>query len=157
MKGRTAMRWTTILPAFLAVAAAAGCQPAMVLPDGFVPVEEQPGLHQMRAVSADGVVLALRSHENPKRGTLAFWSEAIKNELVSAKGYKLVREEPVRSQVGRHGVLLTFTTEQKGTPFTYMTAVFVTGGQVLLAEAGGKADAVKPKLKAITKALLSAR
>jgi len=120
-------------------------------------VDEPGGLHQMRAVSADGVVLALRSHDNPRQGTLEFWSEAVKNELVGFRGYKLAGKEAIQSQAGRPGKLLSFATEQKGTMFTYMLAVFVPGRQVLIAEAGGKAQAVQPKAEALKKAMLSVK
>lgn len=138
---------------------AGGCQSGMDIPAGFVPVEVyDPHFYQARAISADGVVLALRrGYDNPKNGTLEFWGEAIKNQLTSSEGYKLTKDEPVKSQTGRAGKLLTFSTDRRGTNLTYLLAIFVTEQKVVLAEAGGKADAVKGKMDAIKKALLSVK
>ncbi len=152
------MKWTAMAAALSGAMMAAGCVATMDMPDGFVQVKNDgDDLYRMRGVSADGVVCALRTHDNPKRGTLAFWSEAVKNELVSSKGYKLIKSEPVQSRAGRPGTLMTFSAERSGTAFTYLLAVFVSRGKVLIAEAGGKADRVKPRLGAIKNAMLSAK
>jgi len=149
------MRWTAMAATALA-AAAAGCAPTMDLPDGFVKVGgDEP--YDMRAVSADGVVLALRGHDNPEDGTLAFWAEAVRNELTGGRDYKLTGDDPVASSGGLDGRLLSFSAERSGAPFTYLVAVFVTRRRVLVAEAGGAADAVKGKLAAIRRAMLTAR
>jgi hypothetical protein len=52
---------------------------------------------------------------------------------------------------------MTFTAQRSGAEFTYMTAVYVRGPQVLLAEAGGKSQAVAPKADELRKSLASVR
>ena len=141
------------------LAAAAGCGPTMDLPDGFVRAHK-PGLfgYALRGVSADGVVAGVRdSYENPANGTLSFWATAIRNELIRSRGYVPVADEAVKSDTGVCGRLMTFGAERSGAAFTYVVAVYVTGRQVHVAEAGGRAEAVGPKTASLKTALLSVR
>ncbi len=55
------------------------------------------------------------------------------------------------------GKLLTCTANRSGAEFTYIVAVYVMGGQVLVAEAGGKSETVAPRLGDIRKAMASLR
>ena len=145
-----AMLWGTV--------ACIGCMHTMNLPPNFVPVNKADmGDYAVRGVSVDGVVVALRSETNPERGTLDFWSQAITNQMTVSQGYKLDSSDDVASASGAPGRLLTFSTEKQGTAFAYLLAVFVQGNDILLAEAGGKADAVQPRLADIRKSLLSAK
>ena len=156
------MRHATILTilAFgvLSCGVLGGCEPKMQMPSGFVEVETyQRGPYTQRAVSADGVVIALRSETNPKDATLDFWITAIRDELVNRRGYTLAKEEPAEAANGAKGRLLTFTANRSGVEFTYLAGVYVMGGQVLVAEAGGKSETVAPGLGDIRKAMASLR
>ena len=64
-----------------------GCAPhTMRLPPDFVPFDkEEFGTHHLRAVSADGVVLGLKSEMNLKEATLDFWADGLKNELAESR------------------------------------------------------------------------
>ncbi|MFB3894430.1 MAG: hypothetical protein ACE15C_20710 [Phycisphaerae bacterium] len=134
-----------------------GCSPALPLPPGFVDVgRDNLGPYSQRAVSADGVVIAIRTEDNPKNATLDFWAPAIRDELVDRRGYTLVREEPVTSGA-LGGKLMIFSSQRSGVEFTYLAAVYVKGSQVVIAEAGGKREAVTPKVDAIRKSLCDVR
>ena len=134
----------------------AGCAHRLELPTNFVAMDEpERGPYEVRGVSPDGVVIALRTRENPNKGALAFWSQAIRNEL-TGRGYKLVDSKPVESKAGTAGELLSFASEKGGRKFTYLLAVFVEGKEILLAEAGGPAEALTPHLAAIEKSLRTA-
>lgn len=137
---------------------AAGCMPrSMQVPEQFVPVpEHRLGDFTQRAVSADGVIVGLQVRPNPPQGTLAFWSQATQNEL-AGRGYKLVKAEDVKSAAALPGKLLTFSAERSGVAHTYLVGVFVAGKDILLPQAGGKSDAVEPRLPAIRQAILSVR
>ncbi len=149
------MKNLTIAFVLIVIVASAGCGRMMDIPTDFVPADSWA--HPVWAVSADGVVVAMRRpYKNPKNGTAEFWAEAIKNELAE-RGYKLVSSKKIVSDAGAPGHLLTFSSEQQGAEFTYMLAVYVDKDEVLVAEAGGKADATKAKTDALTKALLSVR
>jgi hypothetical protein len=63
----------------------------------------------------------------------------------------------VTSDTGEAGRLLTFSMQKQGVTFSYILAVFVKGNDILIAEAGGKAEAVEPKLAEIKKALLTSK
>ncbi|HUU58558.1 MAG TPA: hypothetical protein VMZ50_03355 [Phycisphaerae bacterium] len=152
------MKCAAILPVVLTAFLAAGCVPAMELPGSFIEVSEADrGMYDLRAVSADGAVLAVRRQDNPQKGTLEFWTEAVKNELTTGPGYKLLKTEPVTSTSGVPGQLLTFAAEKRGVDYTYLVGLYVGSRGILVAEAGGKAEAVKARLDEIKKAMLTVR
>jgi len=130
----------------------------MTLPGEFVSVDEADrGLYEIRAVSADGVVLALRRQDNRAGGTLAFWTRAVTDEMVAGRGYALSADDAVTAADGRNGRTLTFTTKRRGVDYTYLLTLFAGRRTILITEAGGKADAVKAHLDEIKKAMLTAK
>ncbi len=134
-----------------------GCLPTMDMPKDFIQVEKEDlGDYVMRNVSADGVVVALRTMPNMENGTLAFWSKAMINEL-TGRGYNLVSNEEVKSTSGLPGSLLTFSTSSRGSEFAYVLGLYVKNDTVIVAEAGGKASNVKEVEQEIRKSLLSVR
>ena len=154
------MKTIVLTIGLLAAVGALGCEPLMKAPEGFVAVT--PGgpyiaPYRYRAVSADGVVVGLRTVDNPKDGTLTFWSQAVEGEMTGPKGYKLDKAEDVPSAKGAPARLLTFSTQRSGVDFTYLLAVTVSGRQVRIAEAGGRSDRVQPRIEPIRKALLDIR
>ena len=73
------------IAAALALGLLAGCSPGIQWPPGFVEVgKENLGPYAQRAVSADGVVVDLRTEPNPKNAAADFWATAIL-EFVIAK------------------------------------------------------------------------
>lgn len=153
------MRWKALVTVLAIAAAVGGCQQVkMDIPSSFVSVgKDNLGSYDQRAVSADGVVLGCRTQANAKHGTLDFWAKAIKNELAGKPGYTLTSDDDVHSYAGLEGQLLVFSATRRGAAFTYMLGVFVKGDQVILAEAGGRADAVKPLIADLKATLLSVR
>jgi len=152
------MRCAGLVVLLLCACVLCGCAGTMTLPANFVPVEkDQLGPYLVRGISADGVVIALRCETNPKEGTLDFWVNAVTNQLAGAAGYKLEKSDALTSDAGVPGKLLTFSAQIEGAPFTYLAAVFVKGSTILVAEAGGKTDAVAPKMEEIRKAFLTAK
>jgi len=152
------MRYAITLTAVAIGFALGGCVPDMDLPKDFVGVSKADlEGHHVRGISADGVVVGLRSEDNAENGTVDFWAQAIQDELKAGRGYELQASEDVKSRSGLEGKLMTFATHQRGATFTYMLAIYVKSGKVLLAEAGGKADAVKKYSEPVREALLSVR
>jgi hypothetical protein len=152
------MNRTAVAVVLVAAMGLAGCAiHSMGLPPDFIGVEKSYlGPYLVRAVSADGVMVALRAEPNPERGTLAFWTKAITNQM-AGQGYKAAKSEDVTCETGEAGRLLTFSMQKQGVTFSYILAVFVKGNDILIAEAGGKAEAVEPKLAEIKKALLTSK
>ena len=143
----------TAIAIVLVGAALGGCEAKMQFPTGFVEVEKYDlGPYDQRAVSADGVVMALRSETNPKNASLDFWGKAIRDELIEQRGYALSKDESVQAADGRQGKLMTFTALRSGVEFTYMVAVYVTVKTVLIAEAGGKSEKIAPRMADFRKA-----
>jgi hypothetical protein len=135
-----------------------GCLGEMDLPKHFVSVDKaELGGYLVRGISADGVVVALRSQDNPKGGTLEFWAQAVENELATSRGYKLADSQAMTASSGLGGKMMTFSTSRSGTDFTYVVGVYVKGDKVLVAEAGGRADAVKAHADGLKSCLLSVR
>jgi len=152
------MRYAVSLMTFAAAFALVGCLGEMNLPKDFVAAEKADlGDYHVRGISADGVAVGLRSEDNQAGGTVDFWAKAIANELTTARGYTLDGTETVTTRSGLAGKIMTFSAWRSGTAFTYVIGVFVKDGKVLVAEAGGKADAVKEHSKALRDALLSVR
>jgi len=154
------MRRSTLVLCLVALVACPSCkqEDRMDVPDGFVEVgREARGDYETRAVSADGVVVALRVEPNPENGAPEFWADAVRNELTQARGYALAKEEEVKSASGLDGRLMEFTADAEGVKAAYLVAVFVKDDDVLVAEAGGKADAVAARRDALRTALLSVR
>ena len=135
----------------------AGCH-TLTPPADFMPVERGDlGEYDQRVVSADGVVIGVRSQTTSSPGTLEFWSQAVANELTTNKGYQLAGAEDAVGAGGQKCKFMTFHYSLRGNSMTYLLAVYVDGRGVLLAEAGGKADLVQKQLPAIRQSLLSAR
>ncbi|MEN6503516.1 MAG: hypothetical protein ABFD92_03165 [Planctomycetaceae bacterium] len=145
--------------ALLATAAVlSGCLGATTIevPGDFVPVERcEP--YTIKAVSADGVVLAQRTEDNPKNGTLEFWAAAIGNQLFAREGYKLASNVEATSESGIPGRLMTYDALRSGASFKYLLAVFVKGGKVIVVEAGGRADSVNKLLPQIRTAMMTVK
>jgi hypothetical protein len=137
-----------------------GCEPVgdFALPEHFVKIDDPHDRdeYDVRGVSADGVVLGVRSEENLSNGTLAFWTEAMTNEL-TGRGYTLESTEDVTSAAGAQGKLLTWSTTSHGRSFTYVQALLVTQRNVTIAEAGGRSKAMAARSQDIRDALLSAK
>lgn len=143
------------------IAVAAGCDPAatqMDVPTDFVPLERPEGdRYDAAAISADGVIVTCRTELNPKSGTLAFWTEAVKKELRDRGDYTLGSSDDVETSDGLKGKLLSFSTKRRGAALTYLVAVFVDGEQIRVAEATGRTEDVKKHMAAIRPALRSVR
>jgi hypothetical protein len=116
---------------------ASGCSSATVVPPSdFAYVEG--GDYEVRASSAEGVVIAVRENDNDMKGNLAFWSSVISSKLERA-GYARDAAEKVTTAAGLEGQELRFQTTKNGRPHRYWINLFVTKNRVYLIEAGGDA------------------
>jgi len=99
---------------------------SMKIPDGFIMVDRDRD--QIKAISPDESKLYLRRFEVTKRADLAFWSEALKNNLVERRGYVLVEERPVTDPKGHDGRELLFEVVSQGETHHYLIALYVSDG-----------------------------
>ncbi len=142
----------------LAAAMLSGCGVKMDIPQDFIRIEnDKPSPYSIHAISADGVSIAVRREDNHQEGTLGFWAKAIENVLVNNREYKLVNTEDVVSGKGVSGRMMIFTAKKEGFDYTYISAVFVSKRAVLVAEAGGRSEMVKPLSGELRKSMLTVR
>lgn len=155
------MKRTMIAICLLAAAFCQGCderKERMTLPDGFVEVgPDARGRYHTRAISPDGVVVALRIERNAENAGADFWGQAIRNELAQSRGYALTAKKEIQSAAGLEGRMMEFSTDADGETGVYMVAVFVSGDEVLVSEAGGKTGAVAPLADSLRTAMLGVR
>jgi hypothetical protein len=151
------MKRTTLLILVLAaVSVAAGCRPTRLeLPESYVRLAEPGYAHTDRVVSADGVYIGLRRGQRSEDGSLDFWAKAIRNQLAGGKGYVLTGESAITSADGVAGKRLDFTCPINDREFAYTLAVWVHGGQVIVAEAGGPKEAFEADAAKIAGSLSS--
>lgn len=142
-----------VLVAGLAVAG--GCVPsALTTPADYVRLAKPPYPYYYKAVSAEGVSLAMRQEDNPEGGTVEFWAAALKNQLVGARGYTLRGESAAASADGVAGKRMDFTANLQGRDMAYLVAVWVEGKAIIIVEAGGpkeKFAADRAKIEAALK------
>lgn len=107
----------------LAVAAAGGaCATPITLPDDFVVLGGSGEGH--RAVTADDARLRVRSLGEPTEGSIEFWSETLRNDLVQQRGYELVGSGEVNDSGGQSGRWLEFATNVRGERVGLLIAVW---------------------------------
>jgi hypothetical protein len=140
----------TLLAVVVALSAA-GCRgPHLAAPETYLRLEKPGYLYADRVVSADGVSIAVRRPEPARDGTLDFWAKAVGNKLTSG-GYLPAGEADQVSADGLKGRRMDFSYTAGSNEFAYTVIVWVDGGNVFVAEAGGpKAafDADRPKIEA---------
>lgn len=125
---------------FAAALALAGCGRPFVpaTPGTFT---ELPGQYDYdyRAVSADGVVLGIKAHENDPRVDLTYAEKAYELHMRSVGGYALLSKQPVQAE-GVAGVQFRFGHDEGQTPHLYYVTLFVTDRYVYILEAGAPRD-----------------
>lgn len=120
------------------------CRPFDInTPDSFVELdEERYSRYDYRATTADGVVVSIRAIDNDRRGTLSFWSEAVRSKLRDSRGYALLEEQDVTSRGGIQGKQMRFGRDDSGHSYRYWVTLFVRSQgrspRVWAIEAGGE-------------------
>jgi hypothetical protein len=139
------MRTSALLAVLLALAACRGVDAEA--PEGFAAFDDWG---QFRAVSADGVMYRVRAEDNEPEAKLEFWKEALKNRMKDA-GYAFVAEEDIKGK--SPGYLLELAAPVGEQDYSYMVAVFVRGGDIIVAEASGEVTHFAGRRGAVVAAL----
>ena len=125
---------------------------AITAPTNFATLREADrNGYQMRATTADGVVIGVREIENDTHANQAFWATAIRNRLERAGGYALVSESEVRTTQGDTGLQLRFGRDENNVTYDYWLTLFVTNDRIYIVEAGGRRtrfEAERPNVEA---------
>jgi hypothetical protein len=134
----------------LSLSAMVGCvaHEAVLPPTGFARYSDS---REFKAVSPEGVVFRVRSEENKPFAELSFWKEALKKRMLDA-GYIFLREAPIAAD-GQQGYLLELTAPLGEKDCTYLTAVFVRGKKIVIAEAAGEVTDLDSRRDAILAAI----
>lgn len=146
-----------ILSVVLLFVAGCGHHFEMNAPDDFVVLEEDASSFDMRATSADGVVIAVRELDNDPPGTLKFWVDAIRNRMRMNGGYALIEEKDVTAASGQRGKQLRFGRDQNGVAFRYWLTIFVGDSRIHLVEAGGREEIFTPAEARVERAISGIR
>jgi hypothetical protein len=135
----------TLLLAFVALAGAAGCgRPFKVeTAPGMVELENQEPDYQYRAMTPEGVVMAVRVIDTGDQGNLDFWERATVLRMRQMNGYALLGASDVKSKDGTPGKELHFGHDENGKPYVYVLRLFVAQSRLFIVESGGPADQVK--------------
>jgi hypothetical protein len=110
-----------------------------------------------RAVSADGVVVAVREVDNDRHASRAFWLDAVRNRVRRSGGYALLSESSVRSADGAEGHQLRFGRDEGQRPYDYWVTLFVTESHVFVIEAGGRREHFEARRAAVEQTIASFR
>ena len=139
-------RAPTILLVIAAGLSAASCRPFRIeTPESFIELEEsRRSDYAYRATTADGIVVAIRTEDNDRRGTLEFWSEAIRSKLRDVRGYAVLEERDINAQGGMPGKQIRFGRDESGHAYRYWVSLFVRhegrNPLVWVIESGGQQD-----------------
>ena len=151
------MRFTRGLVFTPMLALLAGCAPRIDVPTGYVKLRE-PGAYDLKAVSARGCVLALKTRPNEDAtADLTFWSQALEHQKVDLDGLRLAAREAIRSNSGRDGVLFNFELGEGQGKVAYLIALYVTPHEICTVEAGGPADMMSQDMDKLRAAMSSVR
>ncbi len=153
------MRFTAAAGAALIALLLSACttvQPArLTTPAGFA---EYRHSSSFRIVSPEGVVLRVRTTENKPKQTIDFWSATLERQL-SQSGYALISKgtfEPKKLPTpagSTHGSYFVWSAPVGANDYAYLTAIALSGEQIVIVEAAGPIDHYRAHAKAIEEAL----
>lgn len=126
--GRSFLRRFALLSYLLAPA----CAVQMDLPEGFLELEAP--FYELKATTPDDAVLWVRAFDGPDGGTLDFWVEALRTDLVDRRHYRQDRDAYPVSAGGIEGRVMEFSTSVGGVSVGYLVGVWVEPGRIVVAE-----------------------
>lgn len=133
----------TLIALSLALGLAA-CGPSFhqPTPDGFVKLKNQHR-YDYRAVTADGLVYAVKEISDPPKGDAEFWAKAVENKMRFQAGYALLGKEQVTTKSGLEGTKIQFGFDRGRTPHLYSVTVFTASDSIFVVEVGGTKELVE--------------
>ncbi len=122
------------------------------VPAGYVSVPTQ-GDEVLSVVAATGNRMVVKQHVNPPEGTLEFWRDAVRNELVDGRGYEVMESKGVARAAGVPAWEMLFRVVRQEGAYLYLVTIRVDGHSVIVAEAGGQEDSIRPDLDVLRQAM----
>ncbi len=99
---------------------------SMQVPERFLVTTR--GADELKAITPEETKLWLREFNDPDRGDLAFWSEALRRDLVENRGYTLLSEGKIEDAGGNVGTELVLEATIQGRAVRELLALFVFPG-----------------------------
>ena len=90
--------------------------------DGFLIVANHRA--EMKAITPDASKLWVREFTVPQKAGLDFWKNALRNDLIDHRGYRLVGEKRVRDGKGNEGWEMAFDVVVQGQPHRYLITIY---------------------------------
>jgi hypothetical protein len=131
----------------------AGCQPGMVVPEKFAPYRKSSAV---KAISADGVRLKVKTIANDPWGDIALWTGTVEMHL-KEQGYKTIKSEDISSARNGKGRYILSLYSFQNRDYAYMITLFVQKSalfdRIVVVEAAGPFNAYEKHEAAIQKAI----
>jgi hypothetical protein len=133
-------------------------------PEGFVAFEDITAKHwwqthdtrsgyDYRAITPDGVVLAIRRFENDPKASIAYWSEAVQQRLRANGSYRVDSERDLSNHQGIPGHELTLKLGEGAAEQIYRVSLIEHGKWIYVLESGGSSAKVAQRTAAIDQAV----
>lgn len=106
-------------------------------PPAMVELHDQDPPYAYRAMTPDGVVVAVRVVDDDRKTSLDFWSHAIELRMKELAGYAYLGTKDVVSRDGTKGKELDFGHDENGKPYLYRVRVLLAQKRIFVIEAGG--------------------
>jgi hypothetical protein len=88
----------------------------------------ESGTDSLKAMTPEDARIWVREFDDPSQGDLGFWTQALRNDLVSNRGYTLLEERKVKDADGEEGVEMHFEVTAGGRAQRYIAALYVFEG-----------------------------
>jgi hypothetical protein len=111
------------------------CQaPQLIRPDGFASYENSE--HGYKSVSPERIMYRVRAFKNEDNADLAFWKTALKTHMHDS-GYIQLSESDIEAK-STPGYLLVLAAPVGAKDYTYMVALFIHKGKLVVFESAGE-------------------
>lgn len=112
------------LPLLFTLSLLSACAIHADVPDQFLKLRNDS--YEFKATSADDAIFWVRRFDTePDESSLDFWEEALTNNLVKGRGYKLVKSEKLETRSGRPGRALILEATVGGETQRELFCVFL--------------------------------
>jgi len=127
MNNITMVRMLTAAVLVVAAVGGTGCATLqMDVPDRFLVIEEEGD--SLKAMTPEESKIWVRDFDDDTFGSLTFWRDAVKGDLLKGRGYTLIEETNVKDGLGNDGIALVVETTLSGRPVKELLAVFIVPG-----------------------------
>lgn len=119
-------RLLTLVCAAVAVAGLSGCLTTMTPPPRFLITTQDVG--HLEALTPEESKILVREFADESQGSLTFWRDALKADLIDNRGYRLIEESEVTDDRGHPGLRLVLETTLSGHVVRELMVVTVIPG-----------------------------